>query len=150
MKIEPKNVPAFRDRFAAVVKARFPDGTPRPVLPLDAEVPLSSLTTGLLKEIQKLEPYGFGNTRPRFLATGLKVEQPKKMGKDERHLSFRVVQNGTAMRAVAFGRGEDFEKLTNGGTISLAFTPKINEWQGRKNVEIEVVDFVPGDVPPFG
>jgi single-stranded-DNA-specific exonuclease len=151
LKIEPQNVSAFRERFAAAVRARFPDGTPRPVLPLDAELPLSSLTLGLLKEIQKLEPYGFGNTRPRFLATGLTVEQPKKMGKDERHLSFRVVQNGTSMRAVAFGRGEDFEKLTSaGGKISLAFTPKINEWQGRKNVEVEVVDFVPGDVPPFG
>ena len=151
LKIEPKNVPAFREKFSAAVKSRFPNGTPTPILPLDAELPISALTMGLLKEISKLEPYGFANQRPRFLASGLTVDSPKRIGQEGRHLSFRVLQNGTSMRAVAFGRGEDFEKLTSeNSNICVAFTPKVNEWNGRKNIEMEVIDFVPGHTPPFG
>jgi single-stranded-DNA-specific exonuclease len=31
--------------------------------------------------------------------------------------------------------------MADGGRCCLAFTPKINEWNGMRNVEIEVVDF---------
>jgi single-stranded-DNA-specific exonuclease len=49
------------------------------------------------------------------------------------------------MRAVAFGMGDRFDELLSaGGACCLAFTPKINEWQGYRNVELEVVDFQPG------
>lgn len=151
LKIEPKNIPEFRKRFLEIVAKRFPSGPPKPVLALDAELPISALTMGLMKEIQKLEPYGMENHRPRFLATDLIVENPKTMGKENRHLQFRVKQAGTAIRAVAFGRGDDLNTLmSQQGKCCLAFTPKINSWQGRNSVELEVVDFVPGDVPPYG
>jgi single-stranded-DNA-specific exonuclease len=110
---------------------------------LDAEVPLSALTYGLLADIDKLEPYGQDNPRPRFLAAELKLEGvPRRIGQGERHLSFRVRQGNTQMRAVAWGMGERLEELLTGdGYCSLAFTPKINEWNGQRNIEIEVTDF---------
>ena len=33
---------------------------------------------------------------------------------------------------------------------SDAFTPKVNEWQGRRTIEIEVNDFQPGMVAKLG
>jgi single-stranded-DNA-specific exonuclease len=151
LKIEPKNIPAFRQRFMDAVVKRYPSGPPKPVLALDAELPISALTMGLMKEIQKLEPYGMENHRPRFLATDLTVENPKTMGKENRHLQFRVKQAGTTIRAVAFGRGDDLNGLmSQQGKCCLAFTPKINSWQGRNTIELEVIDFVSGVSPPFG
>jgi hypothetical protein len=35
------------------------------------------------------------------------------------------------------------ELMSNGGAISLAFTPKLNEWNGFTSVSLEVVDFQP-------
>ena len=135
----------LRERFGAAVMAVFPDGLPRPRLRLDAEIPLGSLTYGLMKDIDKLEPYGAENPRPRFLASGLKIEgEPRKIGQGERHLSFRVRQGQSVVRAVAFGFADRLEELVSGGgDCCLAFTPKVNEWQGRRSVEIEVVDFRP-------
>jgi single-stranded-DNA-specific exonuclease len=145
-KVRADAIDAFRDRFCAYAAAQFPDGPPGPRLILDAEVPLSALTMGLLKEIDRLEPYGSENGRPVFLAGGLEIQgQPRRMGGGERHMSFRVSQNGTTLRAVAFGMGERFDELmSDGGRCCLAFTPKINEWQGYRSVELEVVDFRPG------
>jgi single-stranded-DNA-specific exonuclease len=115
---------------------------------IDAEVPLAALTRGLLAALDQLEPYGSGNTRPVFLAGGLEVQgTPRRIGGGERHLTFRVHQQETAMRAVAFGMGERLEELMSaGGRCCLVFTPRLNEWQGYRSVELEVVDFQPGPV----
>jgi single-stranded-DNA-specific exonuclease len=145
-KVRADAIDTFRERFCAYAASHFPDGPPTPRLVLDAEVPLSALTMGLLKEIDRLEPYGSENHRPIFLAGDLEVQgQPRRLGNGERHMSFRVRQNGTTLRAIAFGMGERFEELMSvGGRCCLAFTPKINEWQGYTSVELEVVDFRAG------
>src|SRR5207248_6834268 len=58
VKVAPDRIDGFRECFNAYVAAHFPGGPPAPRLTLDAEVPLSALTFGLLKDIDRLEPYG--------------------------------------------------------------------------------------------
>jgi single-stranded-DNA-specific exonuclease len=148
-KIHPKNLDAFRERFNALAAERFAGGPPpKPRLNIDAEVPLNALTTGFVKDLRILEPYGEDNRRPLFLAGGLQVVgDPKTMGKDGIHMQFRVKQTGTSLRAVAFGKADRMDELmSQQGNVCLAFVPKINEWNGYTNVELEVVDFQPGSV----
>jgi single-stranded-DNA-specific exonuclease len=145
-RIRPEHIDPFRERFCACAARHFPDGPPPPRLAIDAEVPLSVLTYGLLGEIDRLEPYGAANARPVFLAGGLEVlGTPRRIGNGERHMSFRVRQHDTAMRAIAFGMGDRLEELmSDGGRCCLVFTPRVNEWQGYRSIELEVVDFQPG------
>jgi single-stranded-DNA-specific exonuclease len=145
-RVLPENIDAFRARLCDYTAAHFPDGPPPPALVLDAEVPLSMLTLGLLADLDRLEPYGAENRRPLFLAGGLQVQgEPRKVGAGERHLSFRVMQHGTTLRAIAWGMAERIEELMSAeGACCLAFTPKLNEWQGRRSVNLEVVDFQAG------
>jgi single-stranded-DNA-specific exonuclease len=145
-KIHPERVDAFREQFCAYAARHFPSGPPAPRLVIDAEVPLSVLTYGLLEAIDRLEPYGAANTRPLFLAGGLEVlGTPRRIGQGERHMSFRVRQGETAMRAIAFGMGDRLEELLSaGGRCCLVFTPRINEWNGYRSIELEVADFQPG------
>ena len=152
-KIQPGNMDAFRERFTAYAANHFPTGVPpAPCLRLDAEVPLSALTPGLLRDLDKLEPYGADNPKPRFLAGDLDiVGDPRRIGKDERHLSFRVKQGGSSIRAVAWGMGDRVEDLMSGdGKCCLAFTPRVNEWNGNRMIEMEVCDFQAGGVARLG
>jgi single-stranded-DNA-specific exonuclease len=152
-KIRPGNMAAFRERFNAYAANHFPTGIPpAPCLRLDAEVPLSALTPGLLRDLDKLEPYGADNPRPRFLAGGLEiVGDPRRIGKDERHLSFRVKQGSTSIRAVAWGMGDRVEDLMSGDRkCCVAFTPRVNEWNGNRMIEMEVCDFQAGGVARLG
>ncbi|MCS6851278.1 MAG: single-stranded-DNA-specific exonuclease RecJ [Gemmataceae bacterium] len=139
-------VDAFRERFCAVAAEYFPDGPPTPPLVLDAEIPLSALTPGLLRDLDRLEPFGPANRRPVFLAGGLRVVgSPRCLGPGERHLSFRVQQGGTSLRAIAFGMADRLEELLSAqGQVCLAFRPRLNEWQGIRTIELEVVDFQAG------
>jgi single-stranded-DNA-specific exonuclease len=142
----PQNVEEFRKRFCAEVAKHFPAGVPAPLLMLDAEAPLGTLTLGLLDDLDRLEPYGADNRRPLFLAGGLRVEgEPRKVGQGERHLSFRVRQGAMSLKAIAWGMAERAgELMAAGGACCLAFTPRRNEWQGRVSVDLEVTDFQAG------
>jgi single-stranded-DNA-specific exonuclease len=146
-KIAADSIDAFRDRFCDYAARSFPGGAPPPPrLRLDAEVPLSALTYGLLRDIDRLEPYGAQNPKPRFLAGGLQiVGEPRRVGGGERHLSFRVKQGSRSFRAVAFGMADRVaELMSDQGRCCLAFTPAVNEWMDYRNVELHVVDFQAG------
>jgi len=152
-KVRTERIDALRNRFNAYVAGHFPGGAACPRLVLDAEVPLSALTFGLMKDLDRLEPYGAGNPKPKFLATGLRVESPRLIGKDEvkKHLDFRVRQGGTAIRCVAWNMSDRLEELMSaGGDCCLAFTPKINEWNGNRRIELQVMDLRPGKTVELG
>src|SRR5581483_7143501 len=100
-RVRPSRVDALRERFVRYAEAKFEGKPPAPTLVLEAEVPLAALTYGLLDELDRLEPFGAENPRPKFLAAGLTVDGlPRRIGGGERHLSFRVRQGGTVLRAV--------------------------------------------------
>jgi single-stranded-DNA-specific exonuclease len=151
-KIGPGALDGFRERFCAYAARHFAAAPPAPRLVIDAEVPLSALTPGLLEAVAQLEPYGAGNPQPLFLAGGLQVVgEPRRIGGGERHLSFRVRQEGRELRVIAFNMADRAEELMSAdGRCCLVFTPRINEWQGRRTVELELRDLQPGPVARFG
>jgi single-stranded-DNA-specific exonuclease len=151
-RVRPGNLPALREAFCTAVAAASPDGPPPPRLLLDAEVPLSALTFKLLAELDKLEPYGADNPRPKFLAADVRLEgTPRRMGQEERHLSFKATQGGVSVRAVGWGMGDRLDELmSGGGRCCLAFVPRLNTWNGHTTVEMEVCDLQPGPTPRLG
>jgi single-stranded-DNA-specific exonuclease len=66
------------------------------------------------------------------------------MGGGERHLSARLSQHGVVMRSVAFGQGDWAEELEQlNGPLDVAYRPVINDFRGRRNVELHIVDWRP-------
>jgi hypothetical protein len=60
-------------------------------------------------------------------------------------LNFRVRQEGRTLKAVAFGMADRAgELMSQGGQVSVVFTPKFNEWQGYRSIDMEVKDFQAG------
>lgn len=152
-KIRPADIDPFRDLFCDYAGRHFRASPPeKPLLRLDAEVSLSLVTHGFVQALQKLEPFGAGNPRPLFLAGPVQVEgTPKKVGAGERHLSFRIRQEGTTHRAIAFNFGDRADELMSaGGTCCLAFAPGFNDWQGFRSVQLEVRDFQVGPRAQLG
>ena len=106
-----------------------------------------------MKDLDRLEPYGAGNPKPKFLAAGLKVESPRLIGTVEpkKHLDFRVRQGDTVFRCVAWNMAERMEELMSaGGDCCIAFTPKINEWKGNRRIELQIADLKAGKSAPLG
>ena len=152
-KVRTDRIAAFRDRFNAYVANHFPGGAPKPRLLLDAEVPLGALTHGLLHDLDKLEPYGAGNPKPKFLAAGVRVENARLIGLGDvqKHLDFKVRQGGTVFRCVAWNMANRLAELQGGtGEVCIAFTPQVNDWNGYSRIELQIVDIKPGNVVALG
>jgi single-stranded-DNA-specific exonuclease len=99
--------------------------------------------------IEKLAPFGAGNTRPILVASNVElVDGAKPMGNGDRHMSGRFSQYGTVMRGVAFGQAEWIEPMNNHkGQFDIAFRPNINEFNGMKRVELQLLDWRVAKIP---
>jgi single-stranded-DNA-specific exonuclease len=69
---------------------------------VDAVASGCELGLDLAEELERLEPCGIGNPRPRLLVPGARLRDLRPMG-DGRHLRFSVGSGGISARAVAFG-----------------------------------------------
>jgi single-stranded-DNA-specific exonuclease len=145
LKIEDRAIDRFRSEFLEAVARQRSEGVPPAEIVIDAEAPLGQLTLETISQMESLAPFGQGNPRPVLLASGVSLcEPPRRIGGGERHLSARLEHLGTKMRSVAFGGGEWLEELSQlDGPIDIAFRPVINEFAGRRNVEVQLVDWRP-------
>ncbi|VTS00312.1 single-stranded-DNA-specific exonuclease RecJ [Tuwongella immobilis] len=145
LKIAADRIDSFRERFCEYAAQHFPQGIPPvPKLSIDAEMPLSSLTIGLLNDLDRLEPYGADNPRPLFLTGNLQLDGEPRILKDV-HLKFFVRSGNSRFAAIGFYMADRLDELlSGGGKVCLVYRPKRNVWQGQTNIEMELVDFQPG------
>jgi single-stranded-DNA-specific exonuclease len=145
MKLHFDRLDAFREDFCQTVSHSL-EGNPiaAPLL-IDAEATFGQLTLESISKLDRLSPFGQGNPRPLLCASSVRLAEPsKRIGSGERHLSARFVQSGVTMRSVAFGQADWCEPLNqHTGPIDLAYRPIINDFKGRRTVELQLVDWRP-------
>jgi single-stranded-DNA-specific exonuclease len=145
LKISKDRVGAFRDEFFRYVSDNYSTGPRDAELEIDAEVRLADCTARAVKELELLSPFGEDNPRPVFATTRVELaEPPRKMGEGERHLSLKVRQHNTVLRAIAFARADWAEPIARlGRPFSISFAPCINRFGGHERVELQLVDWQP-------
>jgi single-stranded-DNA-specific exonuclease len=150
LRIDDSRVDGFRAAFLDCIACELNGGGSNgpmrlPELRIDGEVILSSLTANIVEEIERLGPFGHGNSRPMLCASNVSLaEPPKPIGNGGRHLALRLRQHNSILRGVAFGGGEWAAELAHaGGPIHVAFRPVINTFAGRRTVEAHLADWRP-------
>ncbi len=145
LRVEESRVDEFRAAFCQyAATAIAPEDRIAEVF-IDAEATFSQLTKQTVEQIEQLSPFGAGNPRPVLCATGVsQAEAPRFLGSGERHLAVQLEQYGARLRAVAFGKGDWLPELAAvAGPIDVAYRPVINEFRGRRSVEVHLVDWRP-------
>lgn len=146
LRIEEEQLEGFRAAFCEVAAAEISAADRTAELIIDAETPLSAFTLEAVRQIERLAPFGQGNSRPLLCTTDVTLaEPPRTMGSTGRHLALRLSQHGVTLRAVAFGGAEWADELASSDRpIDIAFRPAINTFRGRNNVELRLVDWKTG------
>ena len=120
---------------------------------LDAVLPFGEISDRLMEELELLEPFGNGNAKPLFGASGVTVRSMRRIGKDGASLRLQISDSaGTAVTGLYFNKADSFETYLleqfgenavqglyrgNGSVkLTLAFTPSIDEYMGRKYPQI--------------
>lgn len=129
----------FKERVEIFAKNHFGERKPTPTLAIDARIDLAQVDWTLWHELERLQPFGAGNTMPIFTAVG-KVEMAEKIGNDGKHLRLRISQNKKEVQMVGFSLGDIADTLLYGDTVEVAFTLDVNEWKGKRELQGKVVD----------
>ncbi|MDB4786931.1 MAG: single-stranded-DNA-specific exonuclease RecJ [Planctomycetaceae bacterium] len=143
LRIRADHVDEFREQFSAFVAEKHDRAEMVEDLKIDAEVLLSDVTYRAIHELNLLGPFGQENPSPVFASGQVVLAKPAAtMGEGGRHLNVQFQQNGTQLRAIAFGRGEWAEELNQqSGPILISFEPMINSFRGRESVELRLLDW---------
>lgn len=131
----------FMDALGADLEERAP-GLPRPTLAIDSAVAAEELELALPQRLQDLEPCGAGNPRPRLGLFGACVERFFDIGQG-RHLKFWATSGGRRLEAVWWQRGDQAGQLRVGQELDLAFSPQLNTWNGRRELQLVLDDLRP-------
>ncbi|MBR3505206.1 MAG: single-stranded-DNA-specific exonuclease RecJ [Clostridia bacterium] len=111
-----------------------------PELEYDLEWPLGRVTEEAVRQMEFLQPAGFGNPSPAFL-TCAEAESARAVGKNGAHLQLQLTQDGARLQGVCFGQGPMAQEVA-GTTRRLLYAPSLNEWRGRVSVQCEVKTFL--------
>jgi single-stranded-DNA-specific exonuclease len=142
LSIEREKIEAFTGRFEELVSQGCKPSDFVSKIRIDSEVALPLMKRDLIEELSSLAPFGPSNPKPIFCSRELRVRDSKIVG--ENNLKLRVEEDAI-YDAIGFQMGHLHSLESQ--QIRIAFVPQINEWQGMKNIQLELRDILIHESP---
>ncbi len=136
--------------------ARLTEEDLTPKIYLDFQLYANDLTFDIIDEINSLEPYGKGNSRPVFGEKGVVINKVDIIGKNKNVFKFKFNIRNRLMEGIYFGDipnmwnylenkfKDDFKKsqigIENKNMLDIVYCPDINEFNGKKNIQLVIKD----------
>ncbi|SHN57419.1 single-stranded-DNA-specific exonuclease RecJ [Desulfovibrio litoralis] len=132
---------SFKQEFDRLVKNTLGSEPIPQQIKIDQEIDLKKAADfTFLKEIELLQPFGIGNPEPIFSTNDLTLQTFRQKGnlvlidvKDEK--------SGLSMKGKAWRRSEVKTPAERGEKITLAFSPRINRYNGMAYIELHLKDW---------
>ena len=135
------NLEAFEAKINAHAFATMTEQDLIPRITHDGLIEPGDLSLSLLEEWARFAPFGQKNPEPRFASLDLKICEAKRIGKDMSHLKMRVRSaEMPPTDCVAWGQGDWADRVGPGDKLEAVYTPQINEWNGRRLLQLNVKD----------
>ena len=141
--MERKNLHLLEERLTDIAREFVGDTQVKPPLRIDAEAYPADLMGRTFKQLTNLEPFGYGNPNPVFLARGMKVVHGWTVGNAGQHLRLKLRHNKSTWSAIAFRQGNGTVPL--GEELDVVFTLSTGSWRGQKVLNLKVLDFRPAE-----
>lgn len=110
---------------------------------IDIAMPTSYVSKRLVQQMELLQPFGKGNTKPLFAQRNLKVTGVRIFGKNRNVAKMQLIdENGYVMDAVYFGEAEKFAAYAENHTMmAVTYYPTINSYMGRETLQITIQNY---------
>jgi single-stranded-DNA-specific exonuclease len=139
LSIAPDNIDLLRQRLNELARNALKPSDLQPPLRLDAEVGLDEITFPMLAELDRLKPTGQGNPGVQFCSRNLSQARPmQRMGAAKQHVKLWVTDNAATHEAVWWNAGNGSLPV---GKFDLAFAPQVNEFKGKRTIQLKVLDW---------
>lgn len=108
---------------------------------VDCELSSNMINEDLANLVTKFEPFGEANPRPRFILRSSQVIDVYSIGRDKTHVKLNILNNNMHFSCIGFNLKEKFEMM-DGDEINIVFTPTMNNWNNKSELQLEIIDFV--------
>lgn len=158
LSVKEENISLLRKALNS--KCTLSDEDIIPVIKIDSPLEIKYLDEGLVEKIENLRPFGKGNGSPLFAVKNIKVSRVFFIGKEKKFMKFRFVVPGTFgyVEGLNFDKYEDFKDmftdkygeekflhLVDSGYadfyMDIIYYPSINEFNGKRNIQLNVKNF---------
>ena len=114
--------------------------SPAHSLKLDFEVEKPELLSiRNVEELERLEPFGSDYPPPYLCITGAKLTYAQSIGAGL-HSRLKISKSGTSLDCIFFSMPVEKLGVSEGMLVDVAFEPQINEFRGRKSVQLHLID----------
>jgi single-stranded-DNA-specific exonuclease len=111
----------LRSKLVAHATERLKEADLVPELAIDAEVPLSLVTEGFARELDRFQPYGEGNRRPILISRRCVVATADVIGASKNHLRLQLLtEHGRRLKAIGFKMGEKLRDVRQGAAVDIS------------------------------
>ncbi len=141
--MERGRIKAFREAIAGWAEDRLSPDDLRPRLRIDAPLGFRQITPRLMEGLNRLAPFGIGNSRPVFWTAGAQLaDGPRRL--KERHLSMSLRHDGVPLRAVFWRAAERAADISAArGGLDAAYSVEQNTFNGTTSLELSLADVRP-------
>jgi single-stranded-DNA-specific exonuclease len=109
---------------------------------IEGELPFQEIDLNFWKNLELFEPFGVKNVQPLFLARNVQILSLRLVGNTHAHVHFSVVQQGGIIwKMIGFNFAKDISSLHSGSFIDLVYEINMNEWKGKKELQLRMVDW---------
>lgn len=142
-------ITAFRKALARTVKAMAGDIKTETSLSIDGYLPLTDLSLDLVKDLERLAPFGPGNPPLTLASRDLVIKGQSKIGRNGEHLALIVEDaTGASQKVIWWQAGASPNSLDlPQGRFDLAYTVRASNYRGQLEVQVEWIDARPLDEP---
>lgn len=140
--VELDKLAAFKQAFCNAVSQKLTAKDYIPKVIIDFEILPEDLTFDLVDELASLEPYGAANPKPLLGARSIRTNSARAIGANGQHLQFQVGSTQNPLKALFWNMSE-YAGIVNAETIDMAYSPAVNEWQGRRTLQCMVDSISP-------
>ncbi len=141
LSIEEENVPRLRKKLNELCTLTEEDL--RPKITIDVAMPFSYIRKEFVEQLELLEPFGKGNTKPVFAQKGVRVLNCRAFGVNKNVVKMQVMaEDGYTIEGVYFGESEPFlSRAAQDSPMSVTYYPTLNRYQDRENLQVVIQNY---------
>lgn len=142
LSLKEDNFEEFQTLFEQQVENNLTTEDVVPEVDIDMAISLGDVSEKLLRILQQFEPFGTDSNKPVFYSSEVyDANNVRKVGRN--HLQFAAIpinENIPPIHCIGFSLAEFYNLLHFGRKIDICYTIEENTWQGRRGLQLNVID----------
>lgn len=143
--LDEENLEKFTAAILADAASQLDPTNLNPKLKIEAVLEFSDISLETATEIAQLAPFGQNNQQPKLASFALRIDDIVMMGTDNQHIKFRLSQADQrgvyrSFWALLFGGSESCQHFRVGDIVDLVYYLEINDFNGRREPQLKIVD----------